>query len=51
MGYQHLESHPETSPVGKTAAMRDRRKRRGHFSKDMVSDHQSYDGHLVLNEL
>ena len=27
MGYQHLESHPETSPMESDAAMRDRRGR------------------------
>jgi hypothetical protein len=34
MGYQHLESHPETSPSQNYAAMCDRKKRWGYFSRN-----------------
>lgn len=36
MGYQHLESHPETSPVENNAAICDLKERRGDFSRSMV---------------
>lgn len=36
MGYQHLKSHPETSPNQNSAAMCDREKRRGYFSRNTI---------------